>query len=161
MPLYFISWIKANYGPSTQQKLRYLNFVLTKWFPEKHDFSTTINAIRSLEVAKWPQLNPLRCLFQWKGWKSTRSPYFISFSEREPVLRGFLCGSLGSFWSQRWIGVKETCGRSFRSFWRNLTISEEILWGYSFKSASCDYIVLNPATRWRSSTPDPCKTMLV
>ena len=47
-------------------------------------------SLRSAKVAKWLQRYPLRYLFQWKGSKSTLLPSFITFSEREPVLRGFL-----------------------------------------------------------------------
>ena len=87
-------------------------------------------------MAKWPQRNPLRLLFQWRGWKSTLSASFITFSEREPFFRGFLWWNSCNYWSQRCIGVSEQCETSCRSFWRNLAISEEISWAYSFKFAS-------------------------
>ena len=61
---------------------------------------------------------------------------FVTFSEREPFLRGFLCWDFWGFWSQRCIGVAETCGRSFRSLPRLLTICRGNNWAYSFKSAS-------------------------
>ena len=140
-PMHFISWIEAKYKPSTHQELCYLNFDLTKWVQEKHCQNCWNYAIRSVEVAKWPQRNPLWLLFQWRGWKSTLSPSFITFSEREPFLRGFLCWNFWNFWSQRCIWVSKRCGKSCRSFWRNLAISEEISWAYSFKSASSGPIV--------------------
>ena len=97
-------------------------------------------------MAKWPQRNPLRLLFQWRGWKSTLSASFITFSEREPFLRGFLWWNSCNYWSQRCIGVSKTCGRSFVSFWRNLAISEEISWAFSFKFASSSPSVFSGAS---------------
>ena len=146
---------------STNTNLPFLKFDLTNCFWEKNYFSATTYARGSVEVSKWPEDHPLRHLFQSGGWMSTLSSSFITFFERDPLFWLLLRGICGTFWSPGCIGVLETPGKNFRSFWRNLTISEEILWAYSFKSASCDYIVLNPATRWRSSTPDSCKTMLV
>ena len=135
-PLYIISWIEAKYQPSTHQELCSLNCDLTKWVQEKNCQNCIKSATRSVEVSNWPQRNPLRLLFQWRGWKSTLSPSFITFSEREPFLRGFLWWNSCNYWSQRCIGVSKTCGRSFVSFWRNLAISEEISWAFSFKFAS-------------------------
>ena len=89
-PMHFISWIEAKYKPSTHQELCYLNFELTKWVQEKNCQNCLNDAIRSVEVAKWPQRNSLQLLCQWRGWKSTLSPSFITFSEREPFLRVFL-----------------------------------------------------------------------
>ena len=164
-PLYFISWIEAKYRPSTHQELRYLNFYLTNWVHENGNISKTISAMRSAKVAKWPQRHPLRYLFQWKGWKSTLSPSFITFSEREPFLRGFLWWLFWSQRSQRCIGVSKVCGRSFRSFWRNLAISEEILCSPLSHTLSnpllVDQALLNLTTRWRSSTPDICMILLI
>ena len=77
-------------------------------------------------MAKWLQRNPLRYLFQWKGWKSTLSSSSITFSEREPLLRGLPWWNSCNYWSQRCIGVSKTCGRrnflkgrSFGDFPRN------------------------------------------
>ena len=134
-PMHLISWIEAKYKPRTDQELYYLNFELTKWVQEKTCQNCLNEARRSVEVAKWPQHNSLQLPCQWKGWKNTLSPSFITFSEREPFLRGFMRWSLWSLWSQRCPGVSKTCGRRCRSFWRNLAISEEILWAYSFKFA--------------------------
>ena len=134
-PLHFIWWIEAKYKPSTHREFCYLNFDLTKWVHKNGNFSKTKRAIRSAQVAKWPQRHPLRLLFQWKGWKGTLSPSFITFSEREPFFRGFLWWNSCNYWSQRCPGVSKTCGRSYRSFWRNLAISEEISWAFSFKFA--------------------------
>ena len=84
-------------------------------------------------MAKWPQRNPLRLLFQWRGWKSTLSPSFITFSEREPFLRGFLCWNCWNFWSQRCIWVSKRWGKRnfskgsqfdhFPLLWRKPTLS--------------------------------------
>ena len=134
-PLHFRNRIKALLRLSTNTNLCSLKFDLTNCSWEKNCQNCKSSSIRSVEVAKLPQRNPLRYLFQWKGQKSTLSPSFITFSEREPFLKGFLCWL---FWSQRCIGVSKTWRRSFGSFWRNLAISEEILWVYSFKSAFCD-----------------------
>ena len=131
-PLHFIWWIEAKYRPSTHQEFLYSNFDLTNWVHKNGNISKTITAMRSAQVAKWPQCHSLRYLLQWRGWKGTLSPSFITFSEREPFLRGFLWWIFWIFWSQRCIGVSKVCGRSFRSFWRNLAISEEILWAHSF-----------------------------
>ena len=131
-PLHFIWWMEAKYKPSTHQELCYLNFDLTNWVHKNDNISETISAIRSAQVAKWPQCHPLRYLLQWRGWKGTLSPSFITFSEREPFLRGFPWWIFWIFWFQGCIGVSKVCGRSFRSFWRNLAISEEILLGHSF-----------------------------
>ena len=154
--------MEAKYKPSTHQELRYLNFDLTNWVHKNDNISETISAIRSAQVAKWPQRHPLRYLFQWKGWKSTLSPSFITFSEREPFLRGFLWWL---FWSQRCIGVSKVCGRSFGSLRRKLAICEETLCSPLFQSLSnlplVDQALLNLATRWRSSTPDYCKILLI
>ena len=135
-PLHFKHRIKGLLRPSTNANLCFLKFELTNCSCEIFCQSCKIGAIRSVEVAKWPQRNPLRLLFQWRGWKSTLSPSFITFSEREPFLRGFLWWNSCNYWSQRCIGVSKTCGRSFVSFWRNLAISEEISWAFSFKFAS-------------------------
>ena len=132
-PMHFISWIDAKYKPGTHQELCYLNFELTKWVQEKNCQSCYEGAIWSVEVAKWPQHNPLRLLFQWRGWKSTLSPSFITFSEREPFLRGFLRWAIWAFWSQRCIGVSKTCGRSAGSLRRKLAIREETLCGLLFQ----------------------------
>ena len=98
--LHFIWWIKAKYRFSTHQEL-WLNKVGSrKWqlleknkcykvsWGGKTQSSTIILSVERLKA------------------KSTLSPYFVTFCEREPVLRGgFLCGNFGSFWSQRCIGV--------------------------------------------------------
>ena len=164
-PLYFISWIEAKYRPSTHQELHYLNFDLTNWAHENGNISKTISAMRSAKVAKWPQHNPLRLLFQWRGWKSTLSPSFITFSEREPFLRGFLWWIFWSQRSQRCIGVSKVCGRSFKSLRRKLAICEETLCSPLFHSLSnlllVDQALLNLNTRWRSSSPDYCKILLI
>ena len=139
--LHFCHWIKAVLRPSTNANFCYLKLDLTNCSWEKKSINCKISAIRSVEVAKWPQHNPLRLLFQWRGWKGTLSPSFITFSEREPFLRGFLWWNSCNYWSQRCPGVSKTCGRSYRSFPRNLTISQEILWAYSVKSAYSDPIV--------------------
>ena len=116
-------------------------------------------------MSKLPQRNLLQYLFQWKGWKSTLSPSFITFSEREPFLRGFLCWLFWLFWSQRCIGVSKTCGRSFGSLRRKLAICEETLCSPLFQSLSnlplVDQALLNLTTRWRSSTPDYCEILLI
>ena len=116
-------------------------------------------------MAKWPQGNPLRLLFWWRGWKSTLSPSFITFSEREPFLRGFLWWNFWGFWSQKYVGVSKVCGRSFGSLRRKLAICEETLCSPLFQSLSnlplVDQALLNLATRWRSSTPDYCKILLI
>ena len=164
-PLYIISWIKAKHEPSTHQEFRYLNFDLTKWVHKNGNFSKTKRAIRSAQVAKWPQRHPLRYLFQWRGWKSTLSHSFITFFEREPFLRRFLWWIFWIFWFHGCIGVSKVYGRSFRSFWRNLAISEEILCSPLFHSLSnlplVDQALLNLTTRWRFSTPDYCKILLI
>ena len=163
--LHFIWWIEAKYRPSTQQELRYLNFDLTNWIHKNGNISKTISAMRSAKVAKWPQRHPLRYLFQWKGWKSTLSSPFITFSEREPFLRGFLWWTFWSQRSQRCIGVSKVCGRSFRSLPRKLMICQETLCSPLFHSLSnlplVDSALLNLTTRWRSSTPDYCKILLI
>ena len=116
-------------------------------------------------MAKWPQRNPLRLLFEWRGWKSTLSPSFITFSEREPFLRGFLWWTFWSQRSQRCIGISKVCGRSFGSLQRKLAICEETLCSPLFQSLSnlplVDQALLNLATRWRFLTPDYCKILLI
>ena len=102
-PLHFIWWMKANYKPSTHQELCYLNFDLTNWVHKNDNISETISAIRSAQVAKWPQRHPLQYLWRWKGWKSTLSPSFVTFSEREPLFEGLLCWD---FWGFLWTFFK-------------------------------------------------------
>ena len=104
-PLHFRHRIKALLRPSTNANLCYLRFDLTNWSWGKNCQNCISSATRSVEVAKLPQRNPLQYLFQWKGQKSTLSPSFITFSEREPFLRGFLFGLFGLFWSHRCISV--------------------------------------------------------
>ena len=104
-PLHFRHRIKALLRPSTNANLCYLRFDLTNCSWGKNCQNCISGATRSVEVAKLPQRNPLQYLFQWKGQKSTLSPSFITFSEREPFLRGFLCGLFGLFWSHRCISV--------------------------------------------------------
>ena len=90
--LHFIWWIKAKYRPSTHQEL-WLNKVGSrKWqlleknkcykvsWGGKTQSSTIILSVERLKA------------------KSTLSPYFVTFCEREPVLRGGSCvGILGVF----------------------------------------------------------------
>ena len=109
-------------------------------------------------MAKWPQRNPLRLLFQWRCWKSTLSPF-------QPFLRGLLWWNSCNYWSQRCPGVSKLCGRSNRSLWRNLAISEEILCSPLSHTLSnpllVDQALLNLTTRWRFSTPNYCKILLI
>ena len=121
-PLHFRHRIKALLRPSTNANLCYLKFDLTNWSWEKNCQNCISSATRSVEVAKLPQRNPLRYLFQWKGQKSTLSPSFITFSEREPFLRGFLCWLFWLFWSQRCIWVSSQCAKSFIRFRRLVAI---------------------------------------
>ena len=132
-PLHFRHRIKALLRLSTNANLCSLKFDLTNCSWEIVCQNCKICAIRSVEVANLPQRNPLRYLFQWKGQKSTLSPSFITFSERGPFLRGFLCWIFWLFWSQRCIGVSKTCGRSFGSLRRKLAICEETLCGLLFQ----------------------------
>ena len=140
-PLYICHRIMAPMRLSTNTNLPFLKFDLTNCFWGKNYFSATTHARGSVEVSKWPEDHPLRHLFQSGGWMSTLSSSFITFSEREPLFWFLLLWNFWRFLSQRCIGVLETPGKNFRSFWRNLTISEEILWDYSFKSALCNTIV--------------------
>ena len=110
-PSHFRHRIKALLRPSTNANLCYLKFDLTNCSWEKNCQNCKIRATRSVEVSKWPQRNPLRYLFQFHGWKSALSPFFIKFSEREPVFRGFLCWWFWCFWSQRCIGVSRRWGK--------------------------------------------------
>ena len=157
--------MEAKYKPSTHQELRYLNFDLTNWVHKNNNISKTISAIRSAQVAKWPQRHPLRYLFQWRGWKSTLSHSFTTFSEREPFLRRFLWWIFWIFWFQGCIGVSKVCGRSFISLRRKLAICEETLCSPLFHSLSNLLLVaralLNPTTRWRFSTSNYCKILLI
>ena len=121
-PLHFRHRIKALLRPSTNANLCYLRFDLTNCSWEKNCQNCISSATRSVEVAKLPQRNPLQYLFQWKGQKSTLSPSFITFSEREPFLRGFLCWEIWGFWSQRCVGFSKTCDTSFGRCLRKLTI---------------------------------------
>ena len=105
--LHFKHRIKGLLRPSTNANLCYLKFDLTNCSWEKNCQNCKIRATRSVEVSKWPQHNPLRYLFQFKGWKSPLSPSFVTFSEREPFLRGFLCWCFWCFLSQRCIGVSK------------------------------------------------------
>ena len=164
-PLYFISWIEAKYRPSTHQEFRYSNFDLTNWVHKNGNISKTITAMRSAQVVKWPQCHSLRYLLQWRGWKGTLSPSFITFSEREPFLRGFPWWIFWIFWFQGCIGVSKVCGCSFISLRRKLAICEETLCSPLFQSLSnlplVDQALLNLATRWRFSTFDYCKILLI
>ena len=159
-PLHFIWWIEAKYKPSTHHKFCYLNFDITKWIHKNVKFSNTIRAIRSAEVAKWPQCNLLWYVNQWKDWKSTLSHSFIMFSERYPFLSGFLWWL---FQSQRCIGISKVCGGSLISLRRKLAICEETLCHQLFHTFSNLLLVaralLNLTTRWCSSTPDHCKIL--
>ena len=160
--MHFRHRIKAIWRPSTNANLCYLKFDLTNCSWEKNCQNCKIRATRSVEVSKWPQHNPLRYLFQFKGWKSPLSPSFVTFSEREPFLRGFFCWYFWCFWSQRCIGVskrwwkkKISTGSQFDHFplkFCEHTLSNLLPPAQAFS---------NPATRWRSSMPDPCKTMLI
>ena len=132
-PLHFIWWMEAQYKPSTHQEFRYLNFYLTKWVRKNSDFSKIIKATRSAQVAKLPQRHPLQYLFQWRGWKSTLSHSFTTFSEKELFSRRFLWWI---FWFQGCIGVSKVCGRSFISLRRKLAICEETLCSPLFHSLS-------------------------
>ena len=56
-----------------------------------------------------------------------------------------------------------------KNMWKKKFFKEKAIWrflkklcaAYSFKSASCNHSVTNLATRWRSTTPYSCKTLLV
>ena len=57
-------------------------------------------------------------LHSWKNTAVTRG-HFSAWIEhrtesRIPLLRGFLCGCCGCFWSQRCIWVSSQCAKSFR-----------------------------------------------
>ena len=81
-------------------------------------------------------------VLQWRGWKSTLSPSFITFSEREPFLRGFLWWTFWTFWSQRCIWVSKRWGKRnfskgsqfdhFPLLWRKPTLSILFLQPNSF-----------------------------
>ena len=132
-PLHFRHQIKALLRPSTNANLCYLRFDLTNCSWGKNCQNCISSATRSVEVAKLPQRNPLQYLFQWKGQKSTLSPSFITFSEREPFLRGFLWWTFWTFWSQRCIWVSKRWGKRnfskgsqfdhFPLLWRKPTLS--------------------------------------
>ena len=67
------------------------SFDLANSFYENCNILKSISARRSSEVSKLTERNPLWYLQAWKGWKSTLSSSFCTFSERELFLRGFLC----------------------------------------------------------------------
>ena len=74
---------------------------------------------------------------------------------------GSCVGLLGPFGPKGALGSQkhvEEVSEVSEKIWRFL---KKICAASSFKSASCNHIVLNPATRWRSSTPNSCKTLLV
>ena len=119
----------------------------------------------SAEVSKLPQRDTLRYLFQLWGWKSPLSPSFSIFFERGLSFWLFLWWAFWALWSQGCIWVSKTCERSFRSLRRKLTICEETLCSPLFQSLSnlplVDQALLNLNTRWRSSSPDYCKILLI
>ena len=160
--MHFRHRIKALLRPSTNANLCYLKFDLTNCSWENCCQICKIGAMRSVEVAKWPQHNPLRYLFQWEGWKGTLSPSFITFSEREPFLRGFLWWALWALWSQR-------CPVGSKRWWKkNISMGSQF---DHFPLKFCEPTLSNllppaqafsnPATRWRSSTHVSCNTLLV
>ena len=160
--MHFRHRIKAIWRPSTNANLCYLKFDLTNCSWEKNCQNCKIRATRSVEVSKWPQHNPLRYLFQFKGWKSPLSPSFVTFSEREPFLRGFLCWYFWVFLYQRCIGVskrwwkkKISTGSQFDHF--PLKFCEPTLSNLLPPAQLFSYL----ATRWRSSTNVSCNTLLV
>ena len=85
-------------------RIPHCNFDLANSLYGNCCISKTISARRSAEVSKSSQRNPLRFLYAWKGWKSTFSCIFIAFSEKEPFLRGFLCGKCEEFCPKGVIG---------------------------------------------------------
>ena len=103
-------------------RIPHCNFDLANSLYGNCCISKTISARRSAEVSKSSQRNPLRFPFAWKGRKSTLSSSFIAFSEREPFLRGFLCGKCGKFLPQRCIWVSSQCAKSFIRFRRLVAI---------------------------------------
>ena len=113
-------------------RIPHCNFDLANSLYGNCCISKTISARRSAEVSKSSQRNPLRFPFAWKGWKSTLSSSFIAFSEREPFLRGFLCGSLGSFWSQWCIWVSSQCAFDWCNtcFWCKSSKFDCVPWNF-------------------------------
>ena len=160
MTLYFISWIEAKYRPSTHQELHYLNFDLTNWAHENGNISKTISAMRSAKVAKWPQRHPLRYLLR-KVERVLFHPLSSRFLKENQFWRGscdethVTIGPKGALGSQKHV---EEVSEVSEEIWRFL---KKFRAASSFKSASCNHSVSNLATRWRSSTPNSCKTLLV
>ena len=88
-----------------------MNFDLATFFYRKCCSSKTISARRSADGYKSPQRDALRFIFCRR-----RRRLFVAFSEREPFLRGFLCGKCGTFWSKSCIWVSRKCAKSFVRF---------------------------------------------
>ena len=87
-----------------------VNFDLANSFYGKCCSSKTISARRSADGYKSPQRDALRFIF------CRRRRLFVAFSEREPFLRGFLCGKCGKFLPQMCIWVSRKCAKSFVRF---------------------------------------------
>ena len=137
-PLYIIAWIKAKYEPSTRQELRYLSFELTKWGQEKNrqNFSEEVE----------------RLLFH---------PLSSRFLKENHFWGGSCVGQFGLFCpkgvlgSQKHVeGILGVCEENcrFAKKFCEPTLSNLLLPAQAF---------CNLATRWRSSMPDPCNTMLI
>ena len=96
---HFIAWIEAKYEQSTDQEFRYLNFDLANSLHENCCISTNYKYQKvswGLKIIVTPSFS---MFFRVESLKECS---FITFSEREAFLRGFLCWL---FWSQRCIWV--------------------------------------------------------
>ena len=159
-PLYFIWWIEAKYK-YTQRTL-----LFEFW-------------LNNLGSQKWLLLKKYKCYKVSWGLKITATQYStisLSVSKVERVLfhplssrflkenhfsRGSCVGNFGTFGPKSALGSKNMWTKKFfkeKAIWRFL---KKLCAAYSFKSASCNHSVTNLATRWRSTTPYSCKTLLV
>ena len=117
--------------------------------------------MRSVEVAKLLQRNPLRYLFQWKGQKSTLSPSFITFSAREPFWGGSCVGQFGLFGPKGALGSQRHVEEFSGVCEENCRFAKKLCVTYSFYLLLSAWLFSNPTTRWRSSTHVLCNTLLI
>ena len=92
-----------------------VSFDLATFFYGKCCSSKTLSARRSADSYKSPQRDALRFIFCRRR-RRRRRRLFVAFSEREPFLRGFLCGKCGKFLAQMCIWVLRKCAKSFVRF---------------------------------------------
>ena len=112
-------------------------------------------------MAKWPQQNPLRLLFSEEVERVLFHPLSSRFLKESHFWGGSCGGQFGHFGPKGALGSQnnvEEVAEVSEEIWRFLKKFREPTLSNLFHPAR---LFLNPATRWRPSTTESCKTLLI